>query len=176
MAIPFAALTSRVLSGRWWLKVPYVLIVAALVWFNLFQTKQYYNGAINWMGMTKEAYWDSFLRRYPSSEYWDMLRFPDPSMARKGIYYQGDLTLDEILPDKKSDSQKDKQGRPEDERERYIRKTDKFIRNDKAWFQQMQQKAARDGITVDSAIRRDAIWLYEKERKKREPLSSPDMQ
>jgi hypothetical protein len=127
-------------------------------------------------GYDERCLLDSFLRRYPSSEFWDMLRFPDPSMARKGIYYQGDLTLDEILPDKKSNSQKDKQGRQEDERERYIRNTDKFIRNDKAWFEQMKQKAARDGITVDSAIRRDAIWLYEKERKKQEPLSSPDMQ
>jgi hypothetical protein len=176
MAIPFAALTSRALSGRWWLKVPYVLIVAALVWFNLFQTKQYYNGAISWMGMTKEAYWDSFLRRYPSSEFWDMLRFPDPSMARKGIYYQGDLTLDELYPVNKSNMPNDGQSMESEKRERYIRNTDKFIRKDKAWFKQMQQKAARDGISVDSAIRRDAIWLYEKERKKQEPLSSPDMQ
>jgi hypothetical protein len=173
MAIPFAAITSQVLKSKYILKIPYILVIAALVWFSLFQTKQYHNGAINWMGMTKEAYWDSFLRKYPTTEFWGMLRFPDPALARKGIYYQGDLTIEELFPKKKqSVNPSDSTGTVVDEREKYIRNLDEFIRADKQWFKQMQDKAARDNISVDSAIRRDAIWLYEKERKEREQVNT----
>ncbi len=167
MAIPFAAITAWILNRRWWAAVPYILMVATLVWFNLFQTKQYFNGAINWMGMTKEAYWDSFLRRYPSSEFWGMLRFPDPALARKGIYYEGDLTIDELYPKKKEINKSNDPAVIHDaEMEKHIRALERYIRSDKKWFKQMQEKAKRDNIPVDTAIRRDAIWLYEKDQKK----------
>jgi hypothetical protein len=172
MAIPFAAITSRVLSSKWILKIPYIIVIAVLVWFNQFQTKQYHNGAINWMGMTKEAYWDSFLRKYPTMEFWGMLRFPDPELSRKGIYYQGDLTIDQLYPNKKKDTTHT-HVRYSPELERYIRNLDKFIRNDEAWFNQMKEKAARENITVDSAITRDAIWLYKRELKKQESTNNP---
>lgn len=165
LAIPFAAITARIVQYRWWSRLPYIALIGVLVWFNFFQTKQYFHGAIHWVANTKESYWDSFLRKYPSKEYWQKLRFPNRDYAIKGIYYEGDLTIDEYYPKKETvpDSVKIDQ----EEREKYIRNLDKYIRSKDRWFEQMKQKALEKGITVDSAIRRDAIWLYEMEKQKK---------
>ena len=166
MAFPFAALTTWFIRRRIWFKIPYLAVIAVLVWFNFFQTAQYSNGAINWIGMTREAYWNSFLRKYPTYEYWQMLRYPDPELAKKGIYYQGDLTYKELSTGVKSKQTSDTSINI-DERERYIKNLDKFIRTQKEWFDQEKEKAELWGISVDSVIRKDAIWLYGKEMEKK---------
>ena len=55
----------------------FLLLFALLVWFNLFQTKQYKNGAIHYVSMTKGAYWETFLKSRPTQEFYDKLEFPD---------------------------------------------------------------------------------------------------
>jgi hypothetical protein len=162
LAIPFAALTARLANKKFfYLAIPYLAAVGTLIWFNFFQSKHYINGAINWTAMTKEAYWDSFLNKYPSKEYPSLLRFPNRDSALKGIYYKGDLTYEEMYPDKKTT------GKPSEiisDREEYIRNFEKTIRQYDKWFQQIKDKAAERNISVDSMIRKDAIWLYERER------------
>jgi hypothetical protein len=62
------------------------------VWFiafiflfhGIFQTFQYYHGAIHWDSMTKAAYWDSFGHLRPTGEYWDKLKAPDYEKAKQG--------------------------------------------------------------------------------------------
>jgi hypothetical protein len=165
LAIPFAAITNRALNYRWWSRFPFIALVGTLVWFNFFQTKQYYHGAIHWVANTKESYWDSFLRKYPSKEFWQKLRFPNREYAIKGIYFEGDQTLDEFYP--KKTEEPDNVKIDLEQREKYIKNLDKYIRSKDKWFQQMKDKAAQKGISVDSAIRRDAIWLYETEKQKK---------
>jgi hypothetical protein len=166
LALPFAAITGTILKHKWVLKIPYIVIVGAFVWFNFFQTKQYINGAISWGGMTKAAYWDSFLRKYPSKAFWNKLRFPNRENALKGIYYIDDLTVEELNNQNKKTEPQKKEINLE-EREEYIRNLDKYIRSREKWFNEMKEKAARKGITVDSAIRKDGIWLYEMEQQKK---------
>jgi SGNH hydrolase-like domain, acetyltransferase AlgX len=38
------------------------------------------------------------------------------------------------------------------------------IKNDTNWYQQILAKSAQEGVTSDSMLRRDAIWVLEKER------------
>jgi hypothetical protein len=114
--------------------------------------------------MTKEAYWDSFLNEYPSERFSDLLRFPNRENALKGIYFKDDLTHDEQFP--KSGKKKEVSPVTDPEMEKYIRNLDIFIRSQDKWYMEMEEKALREGITVDSAIRRDGIWLYKQEQKK----------
>ncbi|MCD4698415.1 MAG: hypothetical protein K8S16_19490 [Bacteroidales bacterium] len=60
--------------------------ITVLIWFSTFQTRQKLNSAIHWIGMTKEAYWNTFLKLHPDGNFWRLLRYPDYLMARKGIY------------------------------------------------------------------------------------------
>jgi len=161
LAIPFAALATWLHRKHFIPAILFIGILGSLIWFNFFQTRQYSRGTINWAGMTKEAYWDSFLKKYPSKEFYQMLRFPERDSAVKGVYYKGDLTWDEIHRISKP-VEEDTSGL--DEREKYIRQFNNVVRLYDEWFQQMKDKAAERGISVDSMIRKDAIWIYEKEK------------
>jgi hypothetical protein len=163
LAIPFAAITSQALQKKWVIKIAFLLLFSGLIWFNFFQTKKYFNGSINWSGMTKEAYWDSFLLIYPSNDFYDKLRFPNRDSATKGIYYRGDLTYDELLIKSNIITPLDT---AKSDLERYIENFDKYIRTNEEWFNKIKEKAALKGISIDSAIRLDGKWLYELDKEK----------
>lgn len=108
LAIPFAALTSNLLRREWVIRIIFLILIGMLIKFNFFQIRQYYHNAINWSGMTKEAYRDSFLRRFPSGKLNSLLRFPNRDSAIKGVYYKGDLTYDEVIGSPKKDDLENK--------------------------------------------------------------------
>ncbi|MFW5832105.1 MAG: hypothetical protein ACOCVA_07615, partial [Prolixibacteraceae bacterium] len=85
MAIPLAVMLDAA-SQKKTLKYAALLVLVVLIWYNTFQLRQYTKGAIHFWWNNKEAYWENFLRLYPSNEYWDMVRVPDYYLARKGIY------------------------------------------------------------------------------------------
>ncbi|MDN5349889.1 MAG: hypothetical protein PWQ54_1285 [Bacteroidales bacterium] len=85
-ALGFAAFVDWVLKSKLLVKIPILLLVFALVGFSYFQTRQYYWGAIHYVGMTKEAYWHQFLKLKPYGDYYKKLTIPDMDKARKGIY------------------------------------------------------------------------------------------
>jgi hypothetical protein len=64
--------------------LPGVLLI--LTWYNTFQIQQFRNNAIHWWWNNKEAYWENFLKKKPTHEYWDLVRVPDYYKARKGEY------------------------------------------------------------------------------------------
>jgi hypothetical protein len=106
MVIPLAAAFSAIFPGRKILGFITVIFITGLfVWHNLFQLVQYHNGAIHYVSMTKEAYWDSFMHKHPSPRLKFLLAFPDYESAKTGKYptpvidqrYTGKLTKDEIL-------------------------------------------------------------------------------
>ena len=87
LAFPLAAVFHYLLHNRNpGVKIATLLITAVFVWHNLFQVKQYMNGAIHYVSMTKEAYWDSFGRLKPSAKFNDLLVFPDYEAAKEGRY------------------------------------------------------------------------------------------
>ena len=67
--------------------IPALLILAALLYLNLFQATQNRNGALHYTMMTKKSYWDVFLDMTPPQSYWDNLVYPDYESAKQGIYY-----------------------------------------------------------------------------------------
>ncbi|MBO7540416.1 MAG: hypothetical protein J6T33_02005 [Bacteroidales bacterium] len=75
---------------QWILKMPVVrktvllVCVAAVSFLSCFHNIQYFNGAIHWDSMTKESYFDSFLRMHPTSRFDSLLQTPDYEAARKG--------------------------------------------------------------------------------------------
>ncbi len=73
-----------------------VFITAAL---STWHYKRYYRGSIHWVAMTKEAYFDSFWRTYPSGTFYGKLRQPDYKLAKKGIYKYEDENFK--LPEEK---------------------------------------------------------------------------
>lgn len=82
--IPIAA-TIQYLFKKRWSAITSVIIIGTFVFHNFFQITQYKNGAIHYVSMTKEAYWDSFGRKWPSKEFWDLLEYPDYDGVRKKI-------------------------------------------------------------------------------------------
>jgi hypothetical protein len=106
MAIPLAAAFSGIFRRR---EIPGlilgILITAVFVVHNMFQIRQYLSGAIHYISMTKEAYWDSFLREKPSPRLKYLLSYPDYESAKSGKYptpvidpvYTGKLTREEII-------------------------------------------------------------------------------
>lgn len=83
LAFPFATLL-KVASQKRIFSKPVIILVFLLVFHNLFQLEQYKHGSIHFDSMTKEAYWNSFGRLRPTTEYWSLLKPPDYERAVKG--------------------------------------------------------------------------------------------
>lgn len=86
LALPIAALLNVAFTHGTPIKVCSLSVIVIMLYHNYFQVSQYLNGAIHYNGMTKEAYWDSFGRLYPSYLFYAYLEMPDMELAKKGIY------------------------------------------------------------------------------------------
>lgn len=76
MAIPMAAFISYLVNKGRTAAIVTTLVFTLLIGHSLFQTAQRNYEAILWDGMTKEAYWDSFLRLKPSDHFKDLVDPP----------------------------------------------------------------------------------------------------
>lgn len=85
-AIPMAATLTWIFNRKKVVKYALILIFLLVTSRSLFHHVQYHYGAIHWMAMTREAYFDSFFRVRPSERFPDLIKEPDYSLARKGIY------------------------------------------------------------------------------------------
>ncbi len=85
MAIPFASITAFFVNKKF-LNIIYSIVIIALIYLNIFQTKQYINGVIHYWSMTKELYWEQFLKSRKTINFYNMLKIPDDSLAHLGIY------------------------------------------------------------------------------------------
>jgi hypothetical protein len=86
LAIPLAVMIEKIVGFKRWLKIVLFSIIGFLFLHSIFQTIQYYYGAIHWDSMTKEAYWNSFGRVRGSYKFQDLIVKPDYELAKKGIY------------------------------------------------------------------------------------------
>ena len=85
LVFPLAAIISFFYKKKKRMASLFVLILSFLfITHGIFQTRQYSNGAIHWDSMSKEAYWDSFGRLWPSGEFYHLLIEPDYEKAKKG--------------------------------------------------------------------------------------------
>lgn len=95
IALPLAALIQWMWSRKTYAKTLFLSLLLLLLVHSIFQTFQYYYGAIHWDSMTRESYIKAFgrLRSFPGLEdYW---RAPDYDLARKGIYANAPLVTKE---------------------------------------------------------------------------------
>ena len=69
--------------------------LSLLVYFNQFQVFQFNNWMLHYDGMTKEAYWDTFLRDKMSPRFESLLRTPVYERALKGEYVHYEPILEE---------------------------------------------------------------------------------
>mgnify|MGYP006277903771 CR=1 FL=1 len=150
LAIPLAAFITFFMKRKIIYRIVVLVVIGFLIWLNTFQMRQYLTGAIHWMSMTKEAYWETFLKEYPTDEYKEALRYPDYPAAKKGIYRSTDpdttnpWTGERIYPE--PDSVK-------------VREIEESIRNNPALLEDIREKAEERNISLDSMIKLDAIWI-----------------
>jgi hypothetical protein len=156
LSVPMAAFLGWALTGRWYLKLVILALSAWFIFLNIFQTRQYYYGAIHWEAMTKEAYWDSFLHYRPSDRFQYLIRYPDVDKALQGIYVD--------RPPKKAPAQRI-EGMTYEE---FIIDMETKIRADSDWMEKIRDKSERWGQPVDSVIRKDANWIWEQKKEKNE--------
>jgi hypothetical protein len=81
-AIPLAALITKALEKKRWIRTAILSLLLLLSLHGIFQTFQYYYGAIHWDSMTREAWSDSFGRVKPSDRFYSLIREPDYEGAR----------------------------------------------------------------------------------------------
>jgi len=93
--------------------------------------------------MTKEAYWNTFLKLYPKEDFWPLLREYDNELAKKGMYI-------EIEPKiyKKHTPENERPLTPKEQ----IKEIESFIRNDKRWLGSTRKKAKDRGIDKSLAF------------------------
>lgn len=155
MALPLAAVFASLFVRRRTLGfITGILISAVFTAHNLFQLRQHYHGALHYVSMTKEAYWDSFLRLHPSPRLQYLLSFPDYESARKGEYptpvidqrYTGKLTREEILPKVEKDISEE-------------------LKNDSTKMKEWMNQATELNISYESLIRKQAEIRMEEQIK-----------
>lgn len=142
LAFPMAAFVSFVFQKRHFLiKSLVLLLFFVLIFHNLFQVRQVELGSIHYSDMTKEAYWESFGRLYPTVRLNALLITPDRKSAAKGLYPK---------PVVKVQSTED-----------WIRFYMYQLSTDSTIIKQIQQKALDKGKSYEQALYDDAKWCYE---------------
>lgn len=85
LAIPLALVIKKILGLKILPKIAGIVLLCLFFFHNIFQTYQYYFGAIHWDSMTKEAYFDSFGKMKQSERFPELIKSPDYEKAMKGI-------------------------------------------------------------------------------------------
>ena len=145
MAIPLGVLIQFLLKSKMVIKISGVVVISFISILNITQTYQYTYGYLHWIAMTKEAYWEQFLRFNYSDKYRNYLLFPNYGNAYKGIYDpEHDYTWDEFqIIDSES----------------MVQKKMNEIRNSEKYMDFIREKARNNGLTIDEQLRLDAKWI-----------------
>lgn len=138
MALPLAAVIEASLKRRRLIAWATGTVLLFIVFMNQFQTLQYREGLIHYVGMTRDAYKNNFLRMHPNARYWEMLSIPDYYLARQGIFYFY-LTSDKN-EDLKALKREEGMGRIRD-----------AILSDSKLMKEIRNHARRSGIALDEA-------------------------
>jgi hypothetical protein len=148
MAIPLAVMVEIILvKSRRFIRVPGIILIIALVAFQLLNTYQYRKNIIHFAGMNREVYWKGFFRLKRPAGYWDMLTMPDYRLAREGIYvsyYTGDQYREIAGLDPG-------QG---------MERVREMIREDPGLMRQIGRYARRQKINMEEAVSRVAERMY----------------
>lgn len=146
VALPLAALVSWAYDNRRkWIKAVTLLFLSVFIFHNFFQIEQYRTGAIDFVSMTKEAYWESFGKTKPTERFHNLLSFPDYKSAEKGIY--PDPVLDPLYTGELT-------------RKEGIERMKKQIVSSPEYLEMIRKKSVERGISLDSMLYLDAVYIY----------------
>jgi hypothetical protein len=82
--IPMAVVMEKILKSQLILRIGGLAIIFFLIVLNLFQSMQYWNGALHWDGMNWNVYKAQFFRKGCAPGYDDMVTRPDYEKAMTG--------------------------------------------------------------------------------------------
>jgi hypothetical protein len=85
LAFPMAACYTSMLGERKLSRNTTTAVVVVLIGFQIFQTIQFRYGAIHDDGMTREAYFETFMKLRPTDSFREALRKPDYKSAKAGL-------------------------------------------------------------------------------------------
>lgn len=85
LSLSMSSCFSWLFTGKRWKRVAISTVGILLICFQLFETIQYHYGVIHHDGMTKKAYFISFMKIHTSKEFYDALRKPDYENAKAGL-------------------------------------------------------------------------------------------
>jgi len=137
MALPLAAFLQWIGKQRLLLRYFIGILFTVSVLLGIFYNVQYRYGSIHWDAMSKQAYFNSFGRVYPSSKFNQLLVHPDYKRAILGLpeKHPGQVkaeTIESIIQRKKKDSK---------------------------WLDEVMQKAKKRNIPLDSMLRLEAKYI-----------------
>jgi hypothetical protein len=157
LAFPLTALTAWVLQKKPVTRFLYVFLIGIFISLNVFQSYQYYTGAIHWGSMTREAYWDSFLRKDPSVRLKSLLKHPDYELAKNGISGFSKHEKPPGLPAETTDTAG---------MAAFVKQAELTIRNDTAWYNLVRAKSISKKRPVEEILHEEALWIWNKKKEK----------
>ncbi len=83
-SIPLAIVIEKILMSKKFFQVISVSMIGLLILLNIFQSKQYWDGALHWDGMNYKLYKAQFLRRGCAPNYNELVTPPDYEKALRG--------------------------------------------------------------------------------------------
>lgn len=83
VSLPLAAALYKLQRLSNYIRVPSFILVGLLCFWSLFMNWQYYKGLIHYDAMTKEVFWNQFLKTERVDGYWKGLNHPDYDEARR---------------------------------------------------------------------------------------------
>jgi len=154
LAIPLAAFIRR--SGRTpgWVRIILLFLAAFLIHLNYYQTWQYSKGIVHRSGMTQEAYWHSIQHKIPPKAYYDLIWEANIGDAKKGIYFENDFQ-----PFKLKNQNQELLQKPNVNE--FIQLLKNNIKATPGWWEKIKEKAQRKGISTDSMLTLDALYMFE---------------
>jgi hypothetical protein len=84
LAIPLASFMNFIFEKKIKYRVALLVVTVCFISLNIFQSWQYYVGAIHWDSMNKKTYWDSYFRVKIRPGFYQMVDNPDYKAALKG--------------------------------------------------------------------------------------------
>jgi len=148
MAIPFAAFLDYMWERKY-IKYIALSVIIILTWYNTFQIRQYNHQTIHYWWMSKEAYWEIFLKLRPTEKLWDLIPTPDHEKAMQGIYV--------ALPKKEKPDNKLKINISKEE---ILKVIESEIYSNKDTMKILTDIALRDNISLDSIVRKSSEKIY----------------
>lgn len=104
--------------------------------------------------MTHEAYWQSLKHKIPKKNYYFLIWDANIEDALKGIYFENDYQ-----PIKEEIKRKLARGKPS--AQEFIQTIKNNIKASPDWWRQVREKAKHRGISEDSMLTLDALYIFE---------------